>query len=326
MTAQFLILSLLAGLLVPAIVGPRIIRGAAPVLMRAPRVAVGVLAGSVVLWAFAALAIGPLLAWVVTGPELLPADATAVCSRCLAAADPFGLERVHTVVPVALLLAVPVAASLAHAAGAAAEMRRRRRGTLRTAARFRRDSAPARLHGYSVRLIDREHPFALTLPRRHGGIMISTGAIDLLAGEELAAVLAHEHAHLQQRHHLVSALVAALTTGLRWVPLFAAADDALGHYLEIAADDAARREAGTPALAGALLTLGQYGRHPEHGVEADGVLHALGPDRIRHLVHPTSVASGLTSAVASAFCLTSLALMAATVHVPYALAVVTGCL
>lgn len=327
MTAtQFLLLLLLAGLLVPATLGPRIIRGAAPLLMRVPRVAIGLLAGSVVSWALAALAIGPLLAWLVTGPDLLPAGAGDVCSRCLAAADPFGLERVDTVVPVVVLLAVPVAVSLIQAARVAAELRRRRRGTVRTAERFRSASTPALLNGYGVLVIDREHPFALTLPRRHGGIMISAGAIDVLSGGELAAVLAHEHAHLRQRHHLVSTLVSALTTGLRWIPLFAAADAALGHYLEIAADDAARRETGTPALASALLTLGQYGRPLEHGAAADGVLHALGPDRIRHLVQPTSGTCGLTSAVASAFCLTSLALLAATVHVPYALAVVTGCL
>lgn len=325
MSVQILVLALFAGLVVPAVVGPRVLRSAAPLLMRAPRVAVGLLTGSVVFWVLAALSIGPLLAWVITGPDLLPANAAAVCSRCLAAADPFGLDRVDTAVPVVLLLVIPVVVSLTHTARVVHEIGRRRARTRRTAARFGAGSVPARLHGYSTRLIDHPHPFALSLPRRHGGVVVSTAAVEVLSDAELEAVLAHEHAHLRQRHHLVAAVVSTLTTGLRWVPLFAAAEAALGHYLEIAADDAARREAGTTALASALLALGQYGHHEEHLDQPDGVLHALGPDRIRHLVQPTSGTSGLAAAVASAFCLTSLALLAATVHVPYALAVVTGC-
>lgn len=327
MTAVYVLVALvLAGLLLPAVAGPRVLRSAAPVLMRMPRVAVGLLSSAVVFWTLAALSVGPLVAWVVTGPDLLPADAAAVCSRCLAAADPFGLDRIDTAVPVALLLVIPIAASVAHAVRVALEARRRRSTTLRTAALYRHRGVPARIHGHAVRLIDDAHPFALALPRRHGGIMVSTAAVELLSDEELGAVLAHEAAHLRQRHHAVSALVSTLTTGLRWVPLFAAVEDALGHYLEIAADDAARRTAGTTALAGALLTLGRYGRHRDHsGEELAGALHALGPDRIRHLVQPASGSRGVAAAVATAFCLTSLAMLAAAVHVPYVMAVITGC-
>src|SRR5699024_11932352 len=57
----------------------------APELMRKPRLAIALLAGGVVAWVLAALSIGPLLAWVVTGPDVLPGDAAAVCSQCLAA-------------------------------------------------------------------------------------------------------------------------------------------------------------------------------------------------------------------------------------------------
>lgn len=326
MTVQLLIPALLVGLLLPAVVGPRVLQSAAPVLTRVPRVAAWLLTGGVVFWVLAALSIGPLLAWLVTGPDVLPTGATEVCSRCLAASDPFGLDRVDTAIPVVLLLIVPLAAAVGHAARVVRAMVHRRRGTLRTAARWRGVGRPARLHGYRVQLVDDRHPFALALPSRHGGILVSTAAVEVLAERELEAVLAHEAAHLRQRHHTLSALVSTLTTGLRWVPLFQAVDTALGHYLEIAADDAARRTTGTPALASALLILGQHGRHREHREDAGGVLHVLGPDRIRHLVQPASGTRGLTAAVASAFCLTALAVLAAMVHVPYLVAVATGCL
>lgn len=325
MTVQLLALLLCVILLLPAVVGPRVLRSAAPLLMRLPRLTIGLLTGSVVVWVLAALSVGPMLAWLVTGPDVLPDNAAAVCTRCLAAADPFGLERVDTVIPVVVLLAVPVAVSVAYAASIVVELRRRHHTMSGTAARFRRESTPARLHGHAVRLVDEPHPFALTMPRRHGGIVVSTGAVELLTEQELRAVLAHEHAHLQQRHHLVKAIVSTLSARLRWVPLVAAVEAALGHYLEIAADDAARRQAGTPALASALLTLGEHGRPGASGDGLVGALHALGPDRIRHLVQPDRGTAGVAATVASAFCLTSLALLAAVVHVPYALAVVTGC-
>lgn len=81
-------------------------------------------------------------------------------------------------------------------------------------------------------------------------------------------MLAHEHAHLHHRHHLISALVEAIAAYLRWVPLIRAAADALPHYLEIAADDQARREAGTPALVSALVAWANAPSPPCHSTPA----------------------------------------------------------
>lgn len=326
MSVQLLIVLVAAGLALPALAGPRVLRSAAPALMRLPRVAIGLIAGSVVAWVLAALSIGPLLAWMVTGPDVLPGRAAAVCSQCLAAADPFGLDRVDTVVPVVLLLMIPVAVSVFNAIAIIRELSRRRRRLQRTADSLRHGSQPRCLLGYQVRVIDDKHPFALALPRRHGGIVVSSGALAALSRDELLAVLAHEQAHLRQRHHLVTAIITAMTSKMRWVPLFAAAESALAHYLEIAADAAARRTVGTTALASALLVLGQQGHPARHRAELDGALHALGPDRIRHLVQQDKGTAGVAAAVATAFCLTSLALLAAAIHVPYALAVLNGCL
>ncbi len=325
MTIALLVATLTLGMVVAAVAGPWVLRRAAPALMRFPRLAIGLLAGSTGIWVLGLLALGPMLAWIISGPGVLPGGAAEVCQRCLAASSPFVSPLIETAIPAVALLAPPTVGGAFLAGSIVVDIRRRRRGTLRTAWWLRARRAPRQVHGYSVLVADDPHPFALTLPRRHGGIVISTGALDLLPPDETAAVLAHEHAHLRQRHHLVTAVVTSLTRRLRWVPLLAAAEDALGHYLEIAADDAARRQAGTPALASALLLLGQGG-HPAHEDAAlDGALHALGPDRVRHLLQPHSGRAGVVSTVVATCCLTMLAAVSAVVHVPYALAALSGC-
>lgn len=326
MTPQLLAVLLIAGLLVSALAGPRVLRHAAPSLMRVPRLTAGLLTGGVVAWVLTLLAVGPVLAWMLSVPTWLPPRAAQVCEQCLASANPFGGRTFDTGLPAVVLLALPAAAVVLHCASVLIEAMRRHRGTLRTAARYRQISETQRLYGYEVLLAHDRNPFALSLPRRHGGIVISTGAVDLLSADEIVAVLAHEHAHLQQRHHLITAVVAGLTTRLRWIPLLAAAEGALGHYLEIAADDHARQRAGRPTLASALLLLGEAGRHIEQvSMVEEGALHALGPDRIGHLVQPHRGAAGVAAAAASACCLVMLIALAASIHIPYALAAFSGC-
>lgn len=326
MTPALLAVLLIMGLVGSALAGPRVLRDAAPLLMRLPRVAAGLLAGGVATWVITLLAVGPVLTWMLSGPALLPERASAVCQQCLAAANPFDARTFDAGFPVAVLLVLTAAAVALHLLSISVESLRRRRCTTETALRYRHVAQSRRLHGYHVLLVDDRHPFALSLPRRHGGMVVSTGAVYLLSDGELAAVLAHEHAHLQQRHHLIAAVVGGFTTRLRWIPLLAAAEDALGHYLEIAADDHARQVAGTPALASALFMLGQASRRTEQQCPvAAGALHALGPDRIGHLVQPGRGTAGVVAAAASATCLAALIFLSASVHVPYVVAALSGC-
>lgn len=325
MTPDTLTVILGAGLVALAVVGPWLLRHAAPTLVRVPRLAIAVVGGGIIVWVGTLLAIGPVLAWVGSGPALLPARAAEVCQRCLAAANPFSAATTDTAIPAVLLLALPAALTLALGTGIIRQMIRRTRSSRQAAHSLLHGAQPRRLHGHDVSLVDVEHPFALTFPDRHGGIVISTGAVHTLEADELAAVLAHERAHLRQRHHLVSALVDSVAAYLRWVPLVAAAADALPHYLEIAADNQARRAAGTPALVGALLKLGEraHPATPHHSCQE--ALHAAGPERIRQLVRPTAGPAGALPAVAIAAYLVALAVVSAAVHVPYLSAALTGC-
>ena len=63
-----------------------------------------------------------------------------------------------------------------------------------------------------------DHPAAAAycLPGLRSAIVISAGTLDLLDADELAAVLAHERAHLRERHDLVLLPFLALLRAFRW--------------------------------------------------------------------------------------------------------------
>ena len=56
--------------------------------------------------------------------------------------------------------------------------------------------------------------FATGLSGKHGAIMVSTGLLELLDGEELAAVIAHEFGHLQRGDTLLMTVVATIAASL----------------------------------------------------------------------------------------------------------------
>lgn len=325
MTPLLLTLALGGSLIAFALLGPWLLRRAAPALMRVPRLAIGAITGGILVWLGTLLAMGPVLAWWGSGPVLLPGRAAEVCQRCLAAANPFGAGAGQTAIPAVLLLAAPAALALALAVGVTMQMVRRPQRSRAAARHVLQDAERRRIHGFDVSLVDSERRFAFTLPGRHGGIVLSTGTLRSLDRDELAAVLAHEHAHLRQRHHLISAVVTSFAALLRWVPVVRAAADALPHYLEIAADNAARRQAGTPALVSALIKLGERASPVAAQHAGAGELHAAGPERVRQLVRPPAGLAGAAPATLIGASLLVLALASAAVHLPYASAALAGC-
>lgn len=325
MTPSLLTALLGVGLVAVALLGPWLLRQAAPALVRVPRLAVVAVVGGIVIWLGTLLAVGPLLAWAGAGPALLPDDAAAVCQRCLAAANPYFPDAVDAAIPASLLLALPVGITGLLVAGVTTRLLRHRRRTREAVEMLLRGSRRRQLLDHEVSVVEADSPFALAFSVRQGGIVLSTGALQVLDEAELAAVLAHERAHVRQRHHLVSAVVESVAAPLRWVPLVAAAADALPHYLEIAADDQARRDAGTPALVSALLKLGERANHAHLQQASAGALHAAGPERIRHLVRPGTGMAGTGPAVATAMSLLTLAVISAAVHLPYLAAALSGC-
>lgn len=325
MTALLVPAVLAAALAATAVAGPVVIRAAAPALMRAPRAAVTLLLAVGALWLVAAAALSLLLAWVLNGPTVLPGGMAGVCQRCLDASSPFPtIDLVHTVVPVALLIALPVAGAVVLAATAVVRTVRRLRATRATAREITARADSRIVGGHRVMLTRDLRPTAFSLPRRHGGIVLSHGLVELLHADELAAVIAHEHEHVHGHHHLALGVLDAVIAPLRWLPLMSAIRNAVPLYLEIAADAAATRRTGTPTLASALLKLGGtvVGHAPAHqGV----VLHAAGPDRIGQLVSPARIGSSMVPTVTLGAATASFALMAVVVHGPYLSVILTGC-
>jgi bla regulator protein blaR1 len=106
-----------------------------------------------------------------------------------------------------------------------------------------------------------DHPAAAAycLPGLRSAIVISAGALDLLDQAELAAVLAHERAHLRARHDLVLLPFTALLRAFRWCAIAQEANREVALLVEMMADDRARRLLPAKELATALLRVGASG-------------------------------------------------------------------
>lgn len=122
---------------------------------------------------------------------------------------------------------------------------------------------PPRARAEGVAVLARGNPTVYCLPGRHDRIVLSQGAVDRLTPDELDAVLAHEQAHLDQRHDLLLELFTVLH---ETVPARLRADEALRevHLLaEMLADRAASRKVGNVPLARALVAMATGGADRE---------------------------------------------------------------
>jgi Zn-dependent protease with chaperone function len=86
-------------------------------------------------------------------------------------------------------------------------------------------------------------------------VILSTGALQELDPAQLAAVLAHERAHLTGRHHRLLALARIGSLVLPFLPLMRDADAQVARLVEMHADDAAARASDPRSLATALVVL-----------------------------------------------------------------------
>lgn len=158
-------------------------------------------------------------------------------------------------------------------------------------------------------------PAAYCIPGSGGTIVVTTGAIDLLDRPALDAVLAHERAHLAERHHLLVAVARAARSALGLLPLFAVLPDRISQLVELAADDAATRTSSRRTLARSLLEIATA-----HTTRA-GALAASGGDtvtRIERLLHePTrtsaigfgSILGGNTAAITTPLLVTAIPIL-----------------
>jgi Zn-dependent protease with chaperone function len=110
--------------------------------------------------------------------------------------------------------------------------------------------------GGATVVLDAPQRAAYCVPGRPAAIVLTSGALAVLDGAQLAAVLAHERAHLAGRHHLLISLSRGLAVSFPGVPAFTRGPAEVARLAELCADDAAARRTGRPALVAALLAMG----------------------------------------------------------------------
>jgi Zn-dependent protease with chaperone function len=108
-----------------------------------------------------------------------------------------------------------------------------------------------------VLVLDHPAPSAFCLPGRDRSVVVTSTALALLSRSELAAVLAHERAHLRGRHHLLVAFSQGLARAFPGVPVFAWGEEQVRRLVELAADDQACRRHRPSCVANAILLLAE---------------------------------------------------------------------
>jgi Zn-dependent protease with chaperone function len=169
-------------------------------------------------------------------------------------------------------------------------------------------------------VVDYPAAAAYCLPGLRSAIVISAGTLDLLDSAELAAVLAHERAHLRERHDLVLLPFVALLNGFAWSPVVRKAHQAVALLIEMHADDMARRHRPARELATALLRVGAAGG----GLAPSGTLAAADPAsdcdvtaRVTRLLRPSHGLPAAALALVAAAATLAIVVPAAVLVMPF---------
>ena len=135
--------------------------------------------------------------------------------------------------------------------------------TVLTARRRQRELLALLAHGDpkvpGALVLDHPAAAAYCVPGLRSKIVFSAGALKLLCAAELAAVLAHERAHVRERHDLVLLPFTALRRAFPRSVTCAEAYRSVALLVEMLADDRALRGLPARELASALVRVGTSG-------------------------------------------------------------------
>lgn len=124
--------------------------------------------------------------------------------------------------------------------------------------------------GRDLVVIDAPEPAAYCVLGRPPVIVVTSAALTALDHAQLAAVLAHERAHLGGRHTYLIAAVRGLAAALPRIRLFSEAAMHISCLLEMCADDSAARLHGRQPLLDGMVALAGANA-PGHGLAAAGI-------------------------------------------------------
>lgn len=134
------------------------------------------------------------------------------------------------------------------------------RAVSRMRARAHEHAEAVRLVGHragdpDVVVVQATEPAAYCVSGRPPAIVVTSAALATLDDDELAAVLAHERAHLTGHHSFVITTLRGLATALPKLSLLRDGATQVARLLEMCADDASARRHGRGALLSGLITL-----------------------------------------------------------------------
>lgn len=112
-------------------------------------------------------------------------------------------------------------------------------------------------NGSQLTVLETQDPQAYAIPGRPGRVVVTTGLLRSLDAGQRRALLAHEHAHLQHRHHLHQTVV-RLATAVN--PLLRRLPEAVELSCERWADEDATRVCRRETVADALTRAASTGR------------------------------------------------------------------
>lgn len=184
----------------------------------------------------------------------------------------------------AVLIALTAVALATLAARVGAALRRGRISTRRHAEAAQL-AARGGLRGPGGALIvDAPHRIVYCLAGRPSTVVITRPALAALDDSQLAAVLAHERAHLSGRHHHLLAVTGALAKVMPGMMLFTQGTAEIARLAEMCADDVAARRHSGDTVVGALLALALPAMPPPApALSAAGLGVA---DRVERLLDP----------------------------------------
>ena len=127
-----------------------------------------------------------------------------------------------------------------------------------------------RISGYDAVVLDAPQCAAYCVAGRPHTIVITSAALNALDEPHLAAVIAHERAHLAGHHHQILSFTQGVTAVAPKVRLFSAAAQEVARLVEMSADDHAARLHGAGTLLEALIALTASSPIPRRALGATG--------------------------------------------------------
>jgi Zn-dependent protease with chaperone function len=195
---------------------------------------------------------------IILPPSAVFADVGRLVGACLVRLRAaYGTPAGAGIVTAGQVLSVATLGRMAWAVGRVGHRRRTERRRHRLLVRLAGGHRP----DVPAVVLDCPGPAAYSVAGRQPEVVVTSGAVDLLTGPQLGAVLAHEHAHLRRRHHRWAFAAALVAEAMPIVPLLREAPARVGRLLEMDADERAADHHEPRVLASALVAVTSAGGH-----------------------------------------------------------------